>query len=97
MNQAIKRWYKTEDDTGNAKSNVYHNGYVTKWTVKRVIAKKMIDEINRRIGGAKDYLSKFHSTVAEIEKELSDEQRQEYSDMAEEYNRTSPPQEWQTA
>jgi hypothetical protein len=84
-------WYEAE---GQGSEELPPRLFTKKWSVRRVVEQKMRPEIEEKIGevaGCRSYLAKYCAACTEVCDGLSDERRDHFKRLAEEWNATKPP------
>ena len=99
LGQAVCSWYRAEDGLEPEDDDL--DGVIKwkkKWTMRKVVAVKKREEIDKEIGeapGNPGYMGKYAKAVNEVLKGLSDTEKKEYMQLAEEWNKSHPPAEIQ--
>ena len=96
--QKIKNWYQNKHR--NVKGDKENPEYVRTWNLRAVtrhIKKAEIEVKARELSGANpgapEYLAKYQQALSKVVDELSDEERAEYLELQDEWNKQGPPEE----
>jgi hypothetical protein len=73
--------------------------WTTNWTLRKVVGREMRKEVDKRIAectrgaacGKPEYLAAYSSALTEIVDGLSEQKREEFRSLAEEWNSQGPP------
>src|ERR1700726_409527 len=96
--QAIDAWYDKDsaDPSGDAKCE--GKNWKKMWTLRKVVVMKMRDEIDTRIDappGSLQYIRCYGRSLRRVMKGLTDEKREEFLELAEQWNQEGPPRDIQ--
>jgi hypothetical protein len=92
--QAIESWYQGNGEAGDTS---IPNKTQT-WNLLRVVQQMEKDEINSRIDakpGSPEYLGQYRRVCGEVSRSLSDDVREKYEALVDEWNGKRPPKELQ--
>ena len=95
----MSKWYQAQD--GNEDDGDDSDGVVKwkkAWTMRKVVQVMKKVEINREVGetaGDPAYMKGYVIGVSEVVRQLTDQEKREYMEMAKEWNKSHPPREVQ--